>query len=84
MKCIKMSEIEELIGRSKGYISSHREKVRFNELLIICNHLNVSVQDITEHDYMKDYVKSQTEKQINDYEEEIKRLKGELSKLKGE
>ena len=81
---IKMSYLEELIGRSKGYISSHREKIRFNELLIICNQFGITVQDITEHNYMKDYVKSQTEKQINDYEEEIKRLKGELSKLKGE
>lgn len=31
---IKMSYLEELIGRSRGYISSHREKIRFNELLI--------------------------------------------------
>ena len=74
---IKMSYLEELIGRSKGYISSHREKIRFNELLIICNQFNVRIQDITEHDYMKDYEKSQTEKRIKELEEELAKLKGE-------
>ena len=69
MNGIKIGELEQLIGRSKGYISSHREKIRFNELLIICNQFNVSIQDITEHDYMKDYEKLQTEKRIKELED---------------
>ena len=77
MNGIKIGELEQLIGRSKGYISSHREKIRFNELLIICNQFNVSIQDITEHNYMKDYEKSQTEKRIKELEEELAKLKGE-------
>lgn len=77
MNGIKISELEQLIGRSKGYISSHREKIRFNELLIICNQFNVRIQDITEHDYMKDYEKSQTEKRIKELEDELAKLKGD-------